>query len=89
MVQKFLPYCSRAFSFWVGQMGTEKLLDVSAVAVALGCGRRHVYRLVAERRLRALKVDRRGTLRFRTAWVLEFIDGSASAPGPGVACAIW
>jgi excisionase family DNA binding protein len=43
-----------------GQLSTLKgpLLDIGAVALALGTTRRHVQRLVAERRIPFLKVGR-------------------------------
>jgi excisionase family DNA binding protein len=56
------------------------LLDIDAVAVALGTSKRHVQRLVAERRIPFVKVGR--FVRFEPAAVDAWIDAQRIAPVP-------
>jgi excisionase family DNA binding protein len=57
---------------WEGTMLQAPLLDIHAVATALGITPRHVQRLVAERRIPFLKVGR--FVRFDPAALHEWLE---------------
>lgn len=73
-------------------MSDEQWLDVDAAAKLAGCGRRFIYLQVRAGRLRASRLDGRGTLRFRPNWISEWLEsaapavvGNASSPAEPVA----
>jgi excisionase family DNA binding protein len=58
-------------------MSDEKFIDVDEAAKLAGCGRRFIYTQVRLGKLRASRLDGRGTLRFRPEWICEWLDRAA------------
>lgn len=53
-------------------------LTVADVTDRVQCGPKVVYRAVKNRKLRAVRIDGRGDLRFRAEWVDSWLDQAAS-----------
>jgi len=52
----------------------DRLLNVEQVRVQLGCSRSHVYRLIGQRNLLAIKIGTRMGIRIKESDVKRFMD---------------